>query len=215
MNDHLAEIVCIVDRSGSMQSIARDAIGGFNAFVAAQRKLPIPARLTLVLFDNEYEVVHAGIPLENVPDLTPATYVPRGATALLDAIGRTIDTFGKRLAETPEAERPGKVIVAILTDGEENASHTYNLTQISDTIQHQQAKYSWEFIFLAANQDAIQAGKMMSISPDRSIAWNSTGVGVQSAYASMSALCSDIRSSPRPARPTTGPGEASSDTVIK
>src|SRR5258708_24059358 len=105
-----------------MNAMKEEAIGGINAFLESQQKLPGEARLTLVLFDHEYIVAHDGVPIKDVPPLDKHSYVPRGTTALLDAIGRTINTIGERLDRTPEPDRPGKVIVAILTDGLENAS---------------------------------------------------------------------------------------------
>lgn len=111
------DVTVILDRSGSMESIATDVIGSFNVFLATQQRLPGECRLSLVQFDDEYEVVYAGVPIGEAPRMTDRTFVPRGMTALLDAIGRTIDATGRRLAALPEAERPGTVLVAIITDG--------------------------------------------------------------------------------------------------
>jgi hypothetical protein len=116
MNKDLTEIAFILDRSGSMGAIARDAIGGFNQFLADQQGAPGQARLTVALFDDEYELHVDQVPIAETLPLDGTTYVPRGSTALLDAIGRTIDAIGKRLAATPEDQRPGKVIVAIFTE---------------------------------------------------------------------------------------------------
>jgi len=140
-----------------MNAMKDEAVGGINAFLESQRKLPGQAGLTLVLFDHEYIVVHDGVPIKNVPPLNNDTYVPRGTTALLDAIGRTINTIGERLDKTPKPERPGKVIVAILTDGLENASQEFKRKEIFKMIKHQREVYSWEFVFLGAKQDAISA----------------------------------------------------------
>ena len=129
------EIICILDRSGSMASVATDAIGGFNQFLKDQKELPGEASLTVVLFDNKYELLHENTPINDVPDLNFKTYVPRGMTALLDAIGKTIDETGKRLKNTPEDQRPEKVIVSILTDGFENASCKYDKSKIKEMIE--------------------------------------------------------------------------------
>jgi len=185
MRHDLSEIVCIVDRSGSMENIRADAMGGYNAFLAGQKSHPGNARLTLVLFDHEYKLVHDGVDLAACPPLNEHSYVPRGATALLDAIGRTIDNLGARLARTPEAERPGKVIVAILTDGEENSSRTYNRERVAGMIAHQQSKYAWDFIFLAANQDAISTASTLSIDADAAFSFEASEAGVREAYAQM------------------------------
>ena len=130
MNQNVCEIGFVLDRSGSMKDMELEARNGFNAFLESQQKLPGEARLTLVLFDHEYIVAHDGVPIKDVPSLDEHTYVPRGTTALLDAIGRTINTIGERLDKTPEPEQPGKVIVAILTDGLENASQEFKRKEI-------------------------------------------------------------------------------------
>jgi hypothetical protein len=194
MRPDLTEIAFVLDRSGSMNSIAGDAIGGFNTFLAQQQAQPGQARLTLVLFDHEYLVAHDNVDIHNVPPLDAHTYVPRGMTALLDAIGRTIDTAGVRLASTPEADRPAKVIVAILTDGMENASRDYTNGRVAEMIRHQQQKYNWEFIFLAANQDAIATAGALSIQPKDAIAFDATGQGVRMAMARVSEETSKRRS---------------------
>jgi hypothetical protein len=186
MRPDLTEIAVVLDRSGSMNPIAGDAIGGFNTFLASQQALPGEARLTLVLFDHEYLVTHDNVDIHAVLPLDATSYVPRGMTALLDAVGRTLDDMGARLANTPEDQRPAKVIVAILTDGQENASRDYSFAKVSSMIKHQQEKYSWEFIFLAANQDAIAAAGALSIQPKDAIAFQATGVGIREAHARLS-----------------------------
>jgi hypothetical protein len=186
MNQNLVEIARVVDRSGSMYSITTDAIGGFNAFLEGQKADPGSARLTLVLFDHEYQVVHESADIQSVPPLNEDTYEPRGSTALLDSLGRTIDDTGKRLAAMPEDERPRKVIVAILTDGMENASQHYSHGKISEMITHQRDVYDWDFVFLAANQDAIAEAGKLSIGADHAIAFAATAQGVREAYTTMS-----------------------------
>ena len=159
------EIAFILDRSGSMGSIAETAVAGFNELLTQQQQehAQTPVRMSLVLFNTGYKVPFASVPAPELPRLDMKTYDPDGGTALLDAIGRTIDETGARLVAMPEAERPGKVIIAILTDGEENSSRTFTWAQISDKIRHQQEVYKWEFLFLGANQDAIATAAKMSI----------------------------------------------------
>lgn len=180
--DH-AHISFILDRSGSMHSLCSEAIGGFNAFVESQRAAPGTADLSLLLFDHEYTPVLENVDLRTVQPLTAETYQPRGTTALLDAIGRTIDDLGTRLAALPERARPGKVIVAILTDGFENASRRYTRERVSAQIRHQQEKYDWEFVFLAANQDAIASAAALSIAAGDAVSFDATAAGVREAYA--------------------------------
>lgn len=163
MNAQLTEIAFVLDRSGSMQSIASDAIEGFNSFLHHQQRSPGLARFTLVLFDDEYLVPVDNVEIGDVAPLDEDTYIPRNSTALLDAIGETIDRIGVRLARTGEVERPGKVIVAILTDGLENASTRFDWDDISRRIRHQTEIYSWEFLFMGANQDAIATAANLNI----------------------------------------------------
>lgn len=159
----LTEIVTIVDRSGSMGHLRSDVIGGFNNFLAEQQKLPGEARMTYVQFDNEYEQLFSSVPVKSVAPLSFETYVPRGGTALLDAVGRTINEVGARLRSTPESERPERVIVVIQTDGEENSSREFTYAQINDMVTHQREKYNWEFIFLGANIDSFAVGSAIGL----------------------------------------------------
>ena len=154
------EIAVVLDRSGSMASVRSDTIGGFNAFVTDQRKNLGEVKLSLAQFDDFYEVVYDGKPILEVPLLTEATFVPRGCTALLDAVGKTINALGERLAKTPEHLRPSLVVFVILTDGMENASKEFKLEQVKEMIKHQTEKYSWQFVFLGADQNAFQATQM-------------------------------------------------------
>ena len=186
MNDNLSEIICIIDRSGSMESIQDDAIGGFNSFIKEQKKGPGDANVTIVLFDDHYDVMASGIPLEKVVPLNNTTFVPRGSTALYDAIGKSIDDVGARLAATPESERPGAVVMAILTDGQENASRVYSRERIAAMIKHQREVYSWEFVFLAANQDAVASARAISIDAADAVAFAPSAAGTQVAFSEMS-----------------------------
>jgi uncharacterized protein YegL len=182
MKKGLSEIVCIIDRSGSMVKIRDDAIGGFNAFVADQQKHPGEATMTYVQFDDQYEVVFEGRPLMEVQSIDGTTYVPRGSTALYDAVGRTIVDVGARLERTAEDQRPEQVIVVILTDGHENASREMTREEIKQMITHQQDKYGWQFIYLAANQDAFAEAGMMGIPKINAQNFAATGAGIRNAY---------------------------------
>lgn len=158
MRSDLTDITLVVDRSGSMQSIREDAEGGINSFIERQKLEPGAALLTLVQFDTEYEFVHSGVPIQQV---TKYTLVPRGSTALLDAMGRAINETGARLAQMPEADRPGLVLFVVVTDGLENSSREFTRERIKQMIEHQQNVYSWQFNYLAANQDAFaEAGNV-------------------------------------------------------
>ena len=192
MKDY-TEIVVIVDRSGSMEVIREDSIGGFNAFVEDQKKVPGAANLTLVLFNNKYKFVLDSVPLGMVKPLDKSTYVPMGTTALLDAMGHTIDSVGDRLFMMNEADRPSKVIVAILTDGLENASLDYSRERIFEMVSHQREVYKWEFFFLAANQDAIQSGTSYGIPAAATSNFVADAEGTRSAYGAMSSSVKSAR----------------------
>ncbi|MCC6458135.1 MAG: VWA domain-containing protein [Caldilineaceae bacterium] len=181
MQQDLTEIAYVLDRSGSMQTLVSDAIGGFNSFLSGQQQVEGRANFTLVLFDHEYLVVHKSKDIRQVPALDANTYVPRGQTALLDAVGRTIDDLGAHLAGIPEPQRPSKVIVAIFTDGLENASRVFTTEKLAASIKHQQEKYNWEFLFLAANQDAIATAATISIPAGQAMNFAASPVGVRTA----------------------------------
>lgn len=188
------EIVCVIDRSGSMSSIKDDAIGGFNAFLAAQRALPGTASLSMILFDHEYLSLFQNRDLADVEPLSDQTFVPRGQTALLDAVGRTIDEVGIRLAATPEPERPAKVLVCILTDGEENSSRRFTRPRIKSMIEHQRGKYSWEFAFLAADQDAFAEAESLGVLRSMTRKFDRTPVGARMACDGLSEIATLCRS---------------------
>lgn len=188
------DITVVLDRSGSMASIAGDVIGGLNTFIRAQAQVEGEACFTLVQFDDKYEVVHAHVPVQDVPPLTDQTYVPRGSTALLDAIGRTIVATGARLAMMAEADRPQVVVFAVQTDGLENASHEFTRQQVFDMIRHQEANYAWQFVFLAADQDAIAEGGRMGFAAARALDYDKDSGDVAALYSVMSRKVGDVRS---------------------
>jgi hypothetical protein len=148
--------------------------------------LPGDALVTLVLFDDKYEVPYRNKPINEVPLLTDKTFVPRGSTALLDAIGRTINHVGTILDSLVEDERPEHVIVVILTDGEENASHEFTNEQIKEMITHQTDVYNWQFIYIAANVDAFATAAQYGINLNSTYNFEATREGTQTAYRTMS-----------------------------
>jgi len=179
------EIVMILDKSGSMEPLKQDAIGGFNQFLRDQQAETGEANLTLVLFDTVY-TAHPAVPVARIEPLNEARYQPAGGTALLDALGRTIRDTGKRLSEVQEAERPDKVIVVTITDGEENSSHDFSLSDVRDMIAHQQDRYAWKFLFLGANQDAFAEAGKLGIDPGMARGFTPDSKGVHDAYRSSS-----------------------------
>jgi hypothetical protein len=193
MNKNLTEIAFILDRSGSMAPVTEAAITGFNEFLRDQQKTEGQARLTLVLFDNEYLVPLDSIPVQEAVALDTTTYIPRGSTALLDAIGTTIDSLGARISAMSEPDRPGQVIVAILTDGEENSSEKFTWKDISHKILEQTNTYKWQFLFLGANQDAIATASKMSIAAANASTYTSDSKGTHSSHRAISRKASALR----------------------
>ena len=189
-NPNLTHIYFLLDRSGSMSSIKPETEAGFNAFIAEQRTAPGECRVTLAQFDSDYEQVYVALPVDDVP---PLTLVPRGTTALLDSIGRLVTTAGERLAALPEHERPGTVIVGIMTDGHENASQEWSFSSIRALIEQQTKIYSWEFLYLGADQDAIEVGAQLGVRRDQSLTYDRHQVG--SAMSAASTNISAMRAS--------------------
>jgi len=163
MKTDLTEIIFILDRSGSMSDLESDTIGGYNSFLETQRSVDGEAQVTTVLFDDQYEVLHECVNIKDIQSITKKEYFARGMTALLDAIGKTIVDVGLRLSNISESMRPSKVILVIITDGEENASREFSYKEINKMISHQQERYSWEFIFLGANIDVEKEAKNLGI----------------------------------------------------
>lgn len=176
---NLTSIVMVLDRSGSMTKLTAETISGFNKFLADQKACDGEATLTLATFASDYTLVHDCVPLDSVKDLTLDNYRTGGYTALLDALCRTIDATGVKLAAMPEDKRPHKVIVAIITDGQENYSREFTSRDaVFERITHQREKYSWEFVFLGANQDAIQEGMKLGVTASNSYNFIADSAGV-------------------------------------
>lgn len=177
-----------------MRSVASDTIGGFNAFLDEQKRAPGTATLTLHQFDDVFETVIEAADIKAAPDLTRETFVPRGNTALLDAMGSAIDRTGTRLLLMREPDRPGKVVFVVITDGIENASRKYRADLVNQMIAHQRSKYGWEFVFLGANQDAITSAAQFGMSMANAMTYQHTGHGTQRAFAATSENLAKFRS---------------------
>lgn len=180
------EIAFILDRSSSMESIRAAAITGFNSYLRDQQAAQGENHLSLVFFDSSIETHLDSIPVAEAFPLDMDTYIPRGSTALLDAIGDTIDRLGARFAALPPASRPDHVSFAILTDGEENCSIRYTWSDIAKRIKHQTEKYSWEFLFLGASEDAIATAAKMNIHAGNASQFHADDAGQRAAMASFS-----------------------------
>lgn len=200
-NPNLTLIAVLLDRSGSMNSIKSDTEGGFDAFIAEQRAQPGEAIVTLAQFDNTYERVYTNIPIADVPALDLR---PRGGTALLDGIGRITTEIGEQLAAQSEAERPGNVIVVVITDGHENRSEEWTLDAVKTVITRQEDVYSWDYLFLGANIDAVSVGARMGFKSDKSITYDASSQYVGAAYAVTADYVSRKRGTPLGAPPPAG-----------
>jgi len=182
------KIYVVLDKSGSMENCREDTIGGYNSFVKNQRDLKADnAILSLFQFDNEYEMIYIDKKIEDVPLLDHQTFIPGGTTALLDAIGRTISNVIK--------EEKDSIIFVILTDGEENSSKEFSRSKINDLIKNKKEE-GWEFIFLGANQDAIQEASRLGIGADASLTFSTNEGCTNNAFNSLSDAISRSRSTP-------------------
>ena len=187
MKKNFTSISTILDRSGSMDYCLESTIKGYNAFIQKQRDASIGECVaSLHQFDNQYQTDYLFRDINTVPELNTSTYQPRGRTALHDAVGKTIVELGQHLAKMNECDRPDTVIVAILTDGLENASKEFSPALINEMISKQSAVYSWEFVFLGANQDAITTAGDIGIKSSHSITYAQNDSGTREVFNSMS-----------------------------
>jgi hypothetical protein len=194
-------IICVLDRSGSMSSIMKDSIGGFNTFLKQQRKLPDDATITVALFDDKYELLYDNIDIKKVKDVTSHQWFPRGITALYDAVCKTINADKAKISKMKKKDRPNKVLVCVVTDGLENASKENSLDDTQKLIKKCE-KDDWNFIYLAANQDAFAVGRSFGISGGNTFTYTATMDGVANmsttlnaataSYRGMSSTCADF-----------------------
>lgn len=181
-NPNLTLIAALLDRSGSMETCKRATETSFDELIARQRSEPGEAIVTLSIFDDEYENVYTSVPIANVG---PLSLVPRYMTAMLDAVGRFITEIGEHLATLPEEQRPGHVILLIMTDGMENASTEWTYDSVKKLITQQREKYNWTFMFLGANIDAVHVGDRIGVPQRMAMTYSADDdVAVHAAYAS-------------------------------
>jgi uncharacterized protein YegL len=206
--------LCLVlDASGSMSKLSSDTIGSFNSFLADQKALPDEATFTLCTFNDDATLVHHFEKLASVPNLTTKTYKPNGSTALLDAMGSTIDSVGEKLAAMSEDERPSKVLFMVITDGEENVSTQFTKAQVKEMIDHQTEKYSWDFVFLGASLDQIAEGQSLGVSQQNSMQYVPTSAGTKKLYRAISESTISYRSSGGATRSGGFFGDSSTDST--
>jgi uncharacterized protein YegL len=182
----LTEIVFILDRSGSMEDLTQDTIGGFNSMIQKQKEQKVNAIVSTVLFDHEALVLHDRIKIADVPEMTNKEYWARGMTALYDAVGSSIKHIGNIHKYAREEDVPNKTLFVITTDGMENSSKVYTLSKIKKMIENQKNKYNWEFIFLGADIDAISAAREIGIDEDRAVRYKKDSRGTTILYQTVS-----------------------------
>lgn len=193
MKNNITEIVFILDRSGSMAGYEEDTIGGFNATIEKQKKLDGTCYVSTVMFANQSKVIHDRVKLDEIEKMTENDYQVGGGTALLDAIGRSIHHIGNVHKYARPEDVPEHTIFIITTDGMENASRQYDSSTVKRMISRQQEKYGWEFIFLAANIDAVETADRIGIRRERAANYRQDREGMRTSYAAMSDAISSVR----------------------
>lgn len=200
MKQDLTHILMLLDRSGSMKSVEEVTVKTFNEFVQGQRAVPGHVNLTLILFDStDPQEKVCDCSLDKVPELTLQTFVPRGSTPLHDAMGQAINELGAKLGKLPEQDRPGKVMFVTLTDGQENCSSPLKYggpdgkARLAELIEQQQNIWKWNFVFLAANQDAIMTGSQLNIPVNSSMTFAATAGGVRGMSNSLTSYATNYR----------------------
>jgi len=194
MKKNVTELVFILDKSGSMAGLEADTIGGFNAMLKKQQKAVGEAYVTTALFDHRYELLHDRINVRGISPMTDKEYEVGGTTALLDAIGFTIQKMINVQKRTSEAERAEKVLFVITTDGLENASREFTTDKIKKMVQLQKEKFGWEFIFLGANIDALSTASQFGIDEDFAVEYHADQKGTQLNYEAVNDVVSNLRS---------------------
>jgi len=195
MKKDLTELIFILDRSGSMGGLESDTIGGYNAMLKKQMEAEGSAYITTVLFDDEYELLHDRINLKGVKPITEKEYFVRGTTALLDAVGKSIQKIVNVQRNTSDDEKAEKVLFVITTDGLENASREYSYNKVRAMIEKQKSRYGWEFIFLGANIDAVSEAEKFGIDSSRAAQFHNDKDGIELNYKVVSEAICELRSS--------------------
>ncbi len=197
MDNEYTHITIILDRTGSMESIRDDTIGGFNTFLHEQKDAAGMATITLVQFDsqNPYEVIYKFKPIAEIPGLDRQTYVPRAATPLFDAVGRGIIALDQQLSRLPVEKKPARVVFVIVTDGKENASYEFRREQIEKMIAEKQEQSDWQFVFLSADLAAIREAESVGFMRKKSLAFDKNSAGTSRAWGSLSGAVAFYRSS--------------------
>lgn len=190
-NPNYCVLALCVDRSGSMLGVKDDAEGAVRFIIEAQKDVPGRCGVMMCDFSDRWNLVYS---LREVQDAPGYFLIPQGGTALLDAIAQTIIELGEQLAALPQDERPAKVIVAIQTDGAENSSKKFTLSQVREMIAHQQSEYGWEILFLGADMDAVTVGASYGLQRGRTFSYDNTSGGTYSMAEAVNTYVTSTRS---------------------
>ena len=193
MKNNITELVFILDRSGSMSGFEADTIGGFNSTIEKQKEQEGKVYVSTVLFDNYSEVIHDRVDISEIKPMTRNDYQVRGCTALLDAIGGAIHHIGNVHKYARPEDVPEHTVFIITTDGMENASQSFSSTRVKEMIKEKSEKQGWEFIFLAANIDAVETADAIGIRRDRAANYRQTKEGVERSYYAMNEAIRCVR----------------------
>ena len=193
MKKGLIELVFILDRSGSMRGLEADTVGGFNSLIEKQKQTPGEALVSLVLFDDQFEVVHHRRMIASLEPLTKETYYVRGSTALVDAVGRGIKKIKHVHQQLGKDNIPEKTMFVITTDGQENASKQLNTAELKRLISEQQEKDGWEFLFLGANIDSFSTAMDFGIQQNRAANFEASEEGVKKKFFAVNETISRFR----------------------
>jgi len=193
METKRTELVFILDRSGSMAGLESDTIGGFNSLLHKQKTEPGEATVTTVLFDTEYDLLHDRIDIKGIESITSKDYYVRGSTALLDAIGKTVNKIDNVQKHTGANAKADKVLIVIITDGLENSSKEYSAKQVRELVEQQKNEFKWEFLFLGANIDAIATAGKFGIGADRAVDFHADKQGTQLNYDTVCQVVTQLR----------------------
>ena len=193
MKNNITELVMILDKSGSMHGLEADTIGGFNAMIEKQKKVDGQCYVSCVLFDNEAEVIHDRVDINSIEPMTERDYVPGGCTALIDALGGAIKHIGNIHKYIREEDVPEHTIFVIITDGMENASHKYTSDKVKKMIKKKEKEHGWEFLYLAANINAVETGRVMGIKEGRAINYKASAKGTSHLYDAVGSAVNCLR----------------------